>query len=275
VSTTPVTNEQSQREAPRAPSRNLFEDPAIAAAAQNDPFARWVVQHWRTIVVVLLAIGASMLGYNRFTTVAVEKRSAATAVLNSVQESYHQLVTKEESLVTLRAEEAAQADAGEKAKITAKIDTTSKEVDQLKDKVTLMVESLDSAAPFNTLKELYRGLLAARLKNYDKTRDALANATWEQVGEPESSERFMAEILSFGLARALIDSDAHRALAREQLVKLAERGSFAAVPSAKTLLMIAASEPEKAQAQQLADALRAKYPSQQRFLTNLGDSESE
>jgi hypothetical protein len=184
-------------------------------------------------------------------------------------------VTKEESLVTLRAEEAAQADAGEKAKITAKIDTTSKEVDQLKDKVTLMVESLDSAAPFNTLKELYRGLLAARLKNYDKTRDALANATWEQVGEPESSERFMAEILSFGLARALIDSDAHRALAREQLVKLAERGSFAAVPSAKTLLMIAASEPEKAQAQQLADALRAKYPSQQRFLTNLGDSESE
>lgn len=274
VSTTPVTNEQSQREKPRAPSRNLFEDPAIAAAAQNDPFARWVVKHWRTIVVVLLTIGASMLGYNRFTTVALEKRSAATAVLSSVQESYHQLVTKEEALLTLRAEEAAQADAAEKAKITAKIDTTSKEVDQLKDKVTLMVESLDSSAPFNTLKELYRGLLAARLKNYDKTRDALANSSWEQVGKPESSERFMAELLSFGLARALIDSDAHRAFAREQLVKLAERGSFAAVPAANTLVMIAVSEPEKAQAQQLAEALRAKYPSQQRFLTNLGDSES-
>ena len=274
MSTTPVTNEQSQREKPRAPSRNLFEDPAIAAAAQNDPFARWVVKHWRTIVVVLLALGASMLGYNRFTTVALEKRSAATAVLSSVQESYHQLVTKEEVLVTLRAEEAVQADAAEKAKITAKIDTTSKEVDQLKDKVTLMVESLDSSAPFNTLKELYRGLLAARLKNYDKTRDALANSSWEQIGKPESSERFMAELLSFGLARALIDSDAHRALAREQLVKLAERGSFAAVPAANTLVMIAVSEPEKAQAQQLAEALRVKYPSQQRFLTNLGDSES-
>ena len=274
VSTTPVTNEQSQREKPRAPSRNLFEDPAIAAAAQNDPFARWVVKHWRTIVVVLLTIGASMLGYNRFTTVALEKRSAATAVLSSVQESYHQLVTKEEALLTLRAEEAAQADAAEKAKITAKIDTTSKEVDQLKDKVTLMVESLDSSAPFNTLKELYRGLLAARLKNYDKTREALANSSWEQVGKPESSERFMAELLSFGLARALIDSDAHRAFAREQLVKIAERGSFAAVPAANTLGMIAVSEPEKAQAQQLAEALRAKYPSQQRFLTNLGDSES-
>ena len=275
MSTTPVTNEQSQREAPRAPSRNLFEDPAIAAAAQNDPFARWVVKHWRTIAVVLVAIGASMVGYNRFATVALEKRSAATAALNSVQESYHQLVTKEESLLTLRAEEAAQADAAEKAKITAKIETTSKEVDQLKDKVTLMVESLDSSAPFDTLKKLYRGLLAARLRNYDKTREALANASWEQVGKPESSERFMAELLAFGLARALIDSDAHRTFAREHLVKLAERGSFAAVPAANTLGMIAVTEPEKAQAQQLAEALRAKYPSQQRFLTNLGDSESE
>ena len=274
VSTTPVTNEQSQRETPRAPSRNLFEDPAIAAAAQNDPFARWVVKHWRTIVVVLLTIGASMLGYNRFTTVALEKRSAATAVLNSVQESYHQLVTKEEALITLRSEEAAQIDVAEKAKIAAKIDATSKEVDQLKDRVTLMVESLDSSAPFNTLKELYRGLLAARLKNYDKTRDPLANASWDQVGKPESSERFMAELLAFGLARALIDSDAHRAFAREQLVKIAERGSFAAVPAANTLVMIAVSEPEKAQAQQLAEALRAKYPSQQRFLSNLGDNES-
>ena len=274
MSTTPVTNEQSQRETPRAPSRNLFEDPAIAAAAQNDPFARWVVKHWRTLAVVLLAIGASMLGYNRFTTVALEKRSAATAVLNSVQENYHQLVTKEEALVTLRAEEAAQTDAAEKAKISAKVETTSKEVDQLKDKVTLMVESLDSSAPFSTLKDLYRGLLAARLKNYDKTRDALASASWEQVGKPDSSERFMAELLSFGLARALIDSDAHLPFAREQLIKLAEHGSFAAVPAANTLVMIAVSEPEKAQARQLAEGLRAKYPSQQRFLTNLGDSES-
>lgn len=274
MSTTPVTNGPSQGEAPRAPSRNLFEDPAIAAAAQNDPFARWIVKHWRTIMVVLLAIGTAILGYDRFTSVALEKRSAATAVLNSVQESYHQLVTKEETLLTLRAEEASQADAAEKAKITAKIESTSKEVDQLKDKVTLMVESLDSSAPFNTLKELYRGLLAARLKDYDKTQSALANASWESVGKPESSERFMAELLAFGLARALIDSDSHRDFARAQLVRIAEQGSFAAVPAASTLVTIAATDPEKAQAQQLVDTLRAKYPSQRRFLTNLGDSES-
>jgi hypothetical protein len=215
-----------------------------------------------------------MMGYNRFTTVALEKRSAATAVLNSVQESYQQLVVKDEALVTLRADEAAQTDPAEKAKITAKVEATAREVDQLKDKVTLMVESLDSSAPFNTLKELYRGLLAARLKNYDKTQSALANASWQQVGKPESSERFMAELLAFGLARALIDSDAHRAFAREQLVLLAQQGSFVAVPAATTLSLIAVSDAERTQAQQITSTLRSKFPSQQRFLTNLGDSES-
>ncbi len=274
MSTTPVTNDQSQREAPRTSARNLFEDPAIAMAAHNDPFARWVVTHWRGIVVTLAAVAAGILGYDRFTTVALEKRSAATAVLNSVQESYRQLLVKEEALLTLRAEEAAQTEPAEKAKITAKIETTSKEVDQLKDRVTLMVESLDSSAPYDTLRTLYRGLLAARAKDYDKTQSALANASWEQVGKPESSERFMAELLAFGLARALMDSDAHRDFARAQLVRIAEQGSFVAVPAATTLVVIAVTEPERIQAQQLADRLRTKYPSQQRFLTNLGDDES-
>jgi len=273
VSTTPVTNEQSQGETPRAPARNLFEDPAISAAAQNDPFARWVVANWRAIVVGLLAIGATMLGYNRFTTVAIEKRSAATAVLNSVQESYHQLLTKDESLVTLKAEELAVADAAEKTKISGKIAATTKEVDQLKDKVTLMVESLDSSPPFSTLKELYRGLLAARLKDYDKTKNVLATVSWQQIGKPESSERFMGELLAFGLARALIDSDVHRDFARGHLVRIAEQGTFAAVPAANALEMIAVTDSEKTQARQISEALRSKYPSQQRFLTGLGESE--
>jgi hypothetical protein len=274
VSTTPVTKDPSQDQAPRTPPRNIFEDPAIAVAAQNDPFARWVVKNWRSLVAVLFAVAAVMLGYDRFTTVALEKRSSATATLNAVQESYHQLLTKEESLVTLRADEAAQTDAAEKAKITDKIGATTREIDQLKDKVTLMVESLDSSATFGTLKELYQGLLAARLKNYDKTQSVLAATKWETVGKPDSSERFMAELLAFGLARSLIDSDAHREFARGQLAIIAERGSFAAVPAATTLTMIAVSDAERTQAQDLVTKLRAKYPSQQRFLSNLEDSES-
>ena len=273
MTSTPVINEPSQQQAPRAPSRNIFEDPAIAAAAQNDPFARWVIRHWRTIIGILVAIAAGMLGYQRFTSVALEKRSAATAVLNSVQENYSQLLKKDESLVTLRADEVAATDTAEKEKLKKEIETTTREVDQLRDKVALMVDSMDASVPYGHLKNLYKGLLAARLKDYDKTQGILALQSWEQIGKPDSSERFIAELLTYGLARSLIDSDAHREFARTQLVGLAERGSFAAVQAASTLVLIAQSDAEKTQAQELVAKLRVKFPSQQRYLST-GDSES-
>ena len=273
MTSTPVINEQSQQQAPRSPSRNIFEDPAIAAAAQNDPFARWVIRHWRTIIGILLAIAAGMLGYHRFTSVALEKRSAATAVLNSVQESYSQLLKKDESLVTLRGKEVTTTDVAEQEKVKKEIETTTREVDQLRDKVTLMVDSLETSPPYGLLKNLYRGLLAARVKDYDKTQGIIALQSWEQIGKPESSERLVAELLTYALARSLIDSDAHREFARSQLVGLAERGSFAAVQAASTLLLIAQSDAEKAQAQELVAKLKVKFPAQQRYLSS-NDSES-
>jgi hypothetical protein len=273
VTSTPLSNEKSQHEAPRAPSRNIFEDPAIAAAAQNDPFARWVIGHWRTILGVLVALAAGMLGYHRFTSVALEKRSAATSVLNSVQESYAQLLAKDEALVSLKGDEAAATDPAQKEKVKKEIESTIREVDQLRDKVTLMVDSLDVTPPYGHLKDLYRGLLASRLKDYDKTQGLLAAHSWEEVGKPDSSERFIAELVTYGLARSLIESDAHREFARTHLVGLADRGSFAAVQAATTLSLIAQTDAEKAQAQELVAKLRVKFPSQQRYLST-GDSES-
>lgn len=265
---TPVTNEQAEQQPQRPASRNIFEDPAIAAAAQNDPFARWIITNWRSVAVSLVAIAAGMLGYNRYTTVGLEKRAAATAVLSGVQESYNSLVSKEDALATLRAEELAATDAAEKEKLKGKIDEASREVDKLKDRVTLMVDALDAAPPYSYLKNLYQGLLAARLKNYDKTQSILAQQSWEQIGKPDSSERFVGELLTYGLARSLIDSDAHQDVARSQLAALAERGSFVAVQSANTLLLIARSDADKQQAAEIVAKLKVKFPAQQRFLTN-------
>lgn len=272
MTSTPVTQDQSEQSANRAPSRNIFEDPAIAASAQNDPFARWVVAHWRTIVVVLVAIAAGMLGYSRYMSVNLEKRSSATAVLNGVQNTYKDLVSKEEELVTLRSEESTTSDAAEKEKIKGKVEQAGREVDQLRDKLTLMIDSMDSNPPYGQLKELYKGLLAARLKDYDKTQAILSGQSWEQTGAPDSSERFVAEMLTFALARALVDSDAHRDFARGRLADLAERGSFAAVQAANALLLISRSDEEKKQADEIVAKLRVKFPAQARFLSN-ADSE--
>lgn len=272
MTSTPVTHEQSGQSGNRPPARNLFEDPAIEAAAQNDPFARWVVAHWRNLVVALVAIAAGMLGYSRYTTVNLEKRSAATAALHGVQETYKELVSKEEGLLALRSEESVATDPAEKAKLKEKIDAANREVEQLRDKVTLMTDSLDQAPPYDQLKAMYQGLLAARLKDYDKTKGILAAQSWEQTGKPDSSERFMAELLSFGLARALVESDAHRDFARTQLSALAERGSFAAVQAANALVLIAQTDAEKKQAEEIVAKIRMKFPAQQRFLSG-SDSE--
>lgn len=223
-------------------------------------------------MVVLVAIAAGMLGYNRYTTVRVEKLSAATSVLRGVQEAYKDLLAKDEALSALRTQEVAATDAAEKEKIKGNIETTSREVDQLRDKVTLMVDALDQAPPYSQLKTLYQGLLAARVKDYGRVQGVLSAQSWEQTGEPESTERFVAELLSFGLARSLLDSDAHRDLARAQLVALAERGSFTAVQATNALLLIAQSDADKKQVDELAAKVRMKFPAQQRFLLS-ADSE--
>lgn len=272
MTSTPVIHKESDPPTGRAPSRNLFEDPAIAASAQNDPFARWVIANWRTIIAVLVAIAAGMLGYNRYTTVRLEKRSAATAVLQGVQDGYKELRAKDESLRALREQEVTATEAAEKEKLKTSIESTSREVDQLRDKVTLMVDALDQSPPYGQLKTLYQGLLAARLREYDKVQGALAAQSWEQTGEPESTERFIAELISFALARSLIDSESHRDFARTQLTALAERGSFAAVQATNALSLIAQSEADKKQLDEIVAKVRMKFPAQQRFLSS-ADSE--
>jgi len=272
VTSTPVIHKESDQPSGRTPSRNLFEDPAIAASAQNDPFARWVIAHWRTILVVLIAIAAGMLGYNRYTTVRLEKRSAATAVLQGVQDAYKELRAKDENLRTLKEQEASTTDAAEKEKLKVSIESTGREVDQLRDKVTLMVDALDQAQPYSQLKTLYQGLLAARTNDYDKVQGALNAQSWERTGDPESKDRFVAELVTFALARSLIDSDPHRDFARTQLTALAERGSFAAVQATNALSLIVQSEADKKQLDEIVAKVRMKFPAQQRFLSN-ADSE--
>ena len=78
--------------------------------------------------------------------------------------------------------------------------------------------------------------------------------------------------MSLGLARSLVDSDTHRDFARAQLAALAERGSFAAVQAANALLLIAQSDVEKKQADEIVAKVRMKFPAQQRFLSS-ADSE--
>lgn len=272
MSITPASNDNSASSNTR-PSKNIFEDPAIAAAAANDPFARWVLRNWPLILISLVVCAVVAVGSTRFKSSQLEKRASATQLLGNIQTNFEELVSKEDALATLKSEEAAKSDAAEKESLKSKIATTSKEIEQLKDKISLMSDALDSPPPFDMLGKMYKGLLLSRRGDFDGTAAALAAVSWEQVGKPASSERFMAELLTLGLSRALIDSPSHRQTARAQLLALAERGNFTAVQAANALQVVSDTTEEKAQAQQILLTVRAKFPAQQKFLSASVDGE--
>ncbi len=272
VSITPASNDNSVS-SPNRPTKNIFEDPAIAAAAANDPFARWVLRNWKSLLMVLVVGAVFAVGYNRFSTARLEKRASATQVLGNIQDSFEELVSKEEALAKLKSEEATKSDPADKESLKAKIAESSKEVEQLKDKISLMSDALDSPPPFDMLGKMYKGLLLSRRGDFDGTAAALSSVSWEQVGKPQSSERFIAELLTLGLSRSLIDSQAHRVTARAQLLSLAERGSFAAVQAANALQVFSDTPEEKEQAKQIISGVRVKFPAQQKFLSTSADGE--
>jgi len=268
VSVIPVTNESPSEAHQKKGARNIFEDPAIAAAAANDPFARWIVKNWRLMVTALVAVAVAMVAYNRFVTVSAQKRALATEALRDVQAGYNELVTKEQELADLKSQEGAASAGDSKAQLTQKIEASLHALDQARDKVTLMVESLDKAPPFDAIGDLYRGLLAARRNDFDKTQALLAGRPWEQIGKPGSSERLISELVTVALARALIDSGKYREFAQAQLVTLSERGEFAAVQAGRALEVMAQSDTEKAQVAEILSKLKSRFPTQQRFLSD-------
>lgn len=256
-----------------SPSRNIFEDPAIAAAAANDPFAKWLVSNWRTIVVVVAAGILGTVAYLRFSSVALEKRSAATRTLNQIQATYSELVAKEDSVDKLRETLSTQSEAKDRETTTSSIEKGDREVEQLRDKVVLMADSLTDPRPFGSIGKLYKGLVASHRKRFEETRTVLEEISFSELGGRESSERFIGELVTLALARSLLDSDQHRAFGRERLIALAEAGEFAAVQASNALLIAARSPEETEQVKALVTKVKSRFPGESQFINTASDSQ--
>ncbi len=252
------------------PSRNIFEDPAIAAAGRDDPFVQFVSAQWKRILAILCAIGISMVAYNTFNTTRELKKAAATELFGQVREQYESIVMKQAELSNQQSDLATKSDADKKDS-EGKIAELVKEIDLLHQKTKLMIVSLDSPAPFDLLGRLYGGLLAARFGEYETTKAALIANQWEIVGRAGSSERFAAEMATLGLGKALTDSEPFLAAGKAALFGLAERGEFAAVPAAVSLSSMAVSAEEKTKVRELLTTLRGRFPSQEKFISEAGE----
>ncbi len=269
MTTAPI---QEQTETPQRQNRspNIFEDPAIQEAAKSDPFTRFVVQNWKTVLITLLAVAGIMVSYDFFKTTALQKRANATARLADVQDLYQSLVQAQDAVVDLQSQQAEAADEAKKKELATSIETKTKEIDLTKTKLSLMTDALGDEEPFSTLARLYKGLIAGRFKDYSAVNDALgAVPAWQSIKNKDSSERFVAETATLGLAKSLAQSDVHRKAAKDQLRALAENGSFLAVEAAGALSVLLDTPEERTAFGQLIDSAKSRFPSQERYLNEL------
>jgi len=266
VTTAPIS-EQSQTSATSSTGRSIFEDPAIGEAAKNDAFVRFVAQNWKSLLLTLVAVGAAMVGYNVFTTTALEKRARATTLLADIQDSYQKLQEKQESLEKLKLDQQSAKDEAAKKTATDSIETTTKEFAEARSKISLMIDSLDSPPPFDSYAMLYRGLLAGKFGDYAAVEKALAAApSWEAIDDARSTKRYIAETVTLGLAKTLAQSEANQRAAKEKLKALAAGGEFLAVDALAALSLLEATPEERTALKTSLESLRTKFPSQSKYL---------
>jgi hypothetical protein len=249
---------------------SIFEDPAIQEAARSDAFTRFVVNNWKTALVVLIAVAGSMTAFNVFTTTALKKRADATSHLADIQETYKGLVDTQDALATLKADLQKESDGEKKKTLTTSIESKSKDIETTRGKLKLMLDALNSPAPFDVFAQLYRGLVAARFDDVEGVKAALAAVpAWGAIADKKSSERFIAETATLGLNKALAQSESQRQAAKEALKSLAKQGAFVAVDAAGVLSVYLTTPEEKAVFLQVLDSLKTRFPSQERSIDEL------
>jgi hypothetical protein len=247
--------------------RSIFEDPAIAEAGKNDPFVRFVQSNWRSLLLLLVAVGFAMVGYNIFSTTALEKRARATTMLIDIQESYRSLSEQQDNLKKLKDARDAASDDEARKRSSEAVDKASKELSDARSKLGLMIDSLDSPHPFDSYATLYRGLLAARFGEVEKVEEELKKApSWEAIDDVRSSRRFIAETVNLGLLRGLSQSDQRSASVRERLKDLAERGEYLAVDALAVLIAQTTAREERLKLAELIDTTRQRFPSRSKEL---------
>ncbi len=271
MTTAEISQKAPQKDsATSSTGRSIFEDPAISEAGKNDPFVRFVQRNWRSLILLLVALGVAMVGYNVFTKTALEKRARATTLLADIQESYRSLSEQQERLRKLGDDrDAAKDDAASKS-ATEAYDIANKELGEAREKLVLMINSLDSPPPFDSYATLYRGLLAARFGELAKLEEELKRApSWEAIDDAKSSRRFIAETVNLGLLRGLSQSEQHKASVRERLKDLAERGEYLAVDALAVLVAQTVGREERLKLSELIDATRQRFPSRSKELNEL------
>jgi hypothetical protein len=248
-------------------SHDIFTDPALVKAKQDDPFFKCINSHWReTLVIMAVALG----GYYVVTSLQksyYDSKVASADVFQKAQDSLKEVLELEQKLLGLNLIQIdAKTDTKEAQDLRAKDKTElEQKLKSAKEALSQRVASLgDQKAPYSDLAPLFNSVVAVNGSDLAAANLAASNLT--QNRSAGDGALLASELASLANARLNIDMADKRSEAFAALISIVKESRFVAVSAASTLARVASSEEEKAQAKSAIDALLLKSPQQMDLL---------
>lgn len=251
-------------------SHSLFEDPAIAQAATEDPFVRYMSKNWRKVLTTVIVLALGWYGYTSFLATQQNKQAALSQLASSVRDAYQVFATDEAAYRKAKSELDKNKDEAKKAELTKKLEEAEATKTSSKEKVTRIIQALGDAdtRPYPQVVGLYKGLVALKSGELETAKSTLGQDLWNNKNIPlDSPERFFGELGALSLARTFLDTDGKEGEAKEILFKLAENGTISAVPAGLALEAVVADGKERERLVLALESIKTREPEQEKFLT--------
>ena len=259
--------EQIVEEPQRPAGYDIFQDPAIARALDEDPIFRSLLKYWKQCLVVVAAVLAAWYLKSRFHETWAGSMTESADIFQSVSVELEGFRRAVDELESISAQKAGETPVTE--------DTTKKYAEaetRLKESREKLLKSLaglgDASSPYAELAPLYGALVQAREGKIGEVRAALGNSSWDpaQAEKMTRAAELIAELKSLVLARSLLDSPETEQEGRALLARLAEQGRVVHVTAAVSLARTAATEDQRRGALSILQQIAKRQPEQGEIL---------
>lgn len=249
----------------------LFADEQVAERVAQDPLYRFLKNNWRQLFVMIAGLAAAFFIYGKFTQTYVMGMERASAVYSQTQREYSEYLRLGDMAAKAEAD-ALKSGADKKAEAEKKAADLKSRRAAVKSKLDASIAALENEKrPYSSLAAVYRALAARADGDIEAVRAALKGFDWKTPSDPDSKDRFAAELAGLVLAKALLDQPSTFDEGRTGLKSLAENGSTVNIAAAVAFLRSARNADERGDALALAENLKEKHPEQKSLLdTEMG-----
>jgi|GEM_PF-3781372 len=250
-------------------SHDIFTDPALVKAKQDDPFFKYINSNWREILMMAAILLGGYYVVTRLQQSYYQSKVASADVLKKAQDSFSEVVALQNRLFTLSQPLADPTKETKESK-----ETREKEKGEVEGKLRAAKSGLvqrlaalaDQKSPYLSMAPLFDATLSAVTGNLQAAQTAVDDLKGKQSSDQGGI--LVSELGRLGLARAKLDAASTKSEGFKELLTLLEGGEFVSVSAASTLARVASTDEEKGLVKAAIESRIAKSPHQTDLLQN-------